>query len=55
MNIENDKIEYEKIIIKIPKNAVAVIATTLAVRNGNVLMSSAQYDTQDIQECKIEE
>ena len=54
MNKENDEIEYEKMIIKIPKNAVAVVATTLAVKNGNVLMSSNSYDTQDIQECKIE-
>lgn len=55
MNKQNEEIEYEKMIIKIPKNAVAVVATTLAVKNGKALMSSDLYDTQDIQECKIEE
>lgn len=55
MNREKDKTEYEKMIIDIPKNALAVIATTLASKNGRVLMDSHQYDTQDIQKRKIEE
>lgn len=55
MNRERDKTEYEKMIIDIPKNALAVIATTLASENGRVLMDSRQYDTQDIQKRKIEE
>lgn len=55
MNREKDETEYEKMIIDIPKNALAVIATTLVSENGRVLMHGHQYDTQDIQKRKIEE
>lgn len=55
MSREKDETEYEKMIIDIPKNAVAVIVTTLAGENVRVLMESHTYDTQDIQKRKIEE
>lgn len=54
MNKENDEIEYEKMIIDIPKTAIAVVATTLANQSGRVLMNARSYDTKDIEERKIE-
>lgn len=49
------EIEYEKMIIDIPKNAKGVIVTTLAEKSfGNLEMSNKTYDTQDIIKRKIE-
>lgn len=56
MNKENDEIEYEKMIIDIPKNATAVVVTTLAgAAKIGLLMNTCTYDTQDIEERKIQE
>lgn len=48
------EIEYERMIIDIPKNAKGVIVTTIAENSGcNLRMSTNTYDTQDIIKRKI--
>ncbi len=54
MNKENDEIEYEKMIIDIPKKARAVSVVTIAETNCQLIMNKHTYDTKDIEERKIE-
>ena len=54
MNKENDEIEYEKMIIDIPKETRAVSVVSIAEGNCQLVMNTHTYDTQDIEERKIE-
>ena len=51
---ENDEIEYEKMIIDIPKRAKAVSVVTIAEVNYEIIMNTHAYDTQDIRKRKVE-
>lgn len=49
-----DDVEYEKMIIDIPKKAIAVSVVTIVKMNAMVGMNTHTYDTQDIMERKVE-
>ncbi len=52
--MEDEKIEYEKMIIDIPKNIRAVSAVTIAEVRGELMMNTHTYSTDDIKERKLE-
>lgn len=54
MNIENDEIEYEKMIIDIPKKTRAVSVVSMAEENCQIVMNTHTYDTEDVKKRKIE-
>nr|DAO29353.1 MAG TPA: hypothetical protein [Caudoviricetes sp.] len=54
MNIENDEIEYEKMIIDIPKKTRAVLVVSIAEVGCQLVMNTHTYDTEDVKERKIE-
>ena len=49
-----DDIEFEKMIIDIPKKAIAVSVVTIVKMNGILGMNTNTYDTQDVVERKVE-
>lgn len=49
-----DDIEFEKMIIDIPKKAIAVSVVTIVKMNGTLGMNTHTYDTQDVVERKVE-
>lgn len=49
-----DNVEYEKMIIDIPKKAIAVSVVTIIKTNDILGMNTHTYDTQDIVERKVE-
>ena len=49
-----DDVEYEKMIIDIPKKAIAVSVVTIVKMNAMIGMNTHTYDTQDIMERKVE-
>lgn len=51
----NEEIEYEKMIIDIPQNAIAVSVVTIASIGRKNIMNTHTYDTEDIEERKYEE
>lgn len=54
MNRENDEIEYEKMIIDIPKKTRAVSVVSIAEVGCELVMNTHTYDTEDVKERKIE-
>ena len=54
MNRENDEIEYEKMIIDIPKKTRAVSVVSIAEVGCQLVMNTHTYDTEDVKERKIE-
>ena len=55
MKIEKDEIEYEKMIIDIPKKTRAVSVVAIAEVNYQLVMNTHTYDTEDVKERKIEQ
>lgn len=55
MNKENNEIEYEKMIIDIPKKTMAVSVVSIAEGGCQFVMNTHTYDTEDVKERKIEE
>ena len=53
MNRENDRIEYEKMIIDIPKKTMAVSVVSISEENCQFVMNTHTYDTEDVKERKI--
>ena len=51
---ENDEIEYEKMIIDIPKKTMAVSVVSIAEGSCQFVMNTHTYDTEDVQKRKIE-
>ncbi len=49
-----DNVEYEKMIIDIPKKAIAVSVVTIMKMNDILGMNTHTYGTQDIVERKVE-
>ncbi len=54
MKIEKDEIEYEKMIIDIPKKTRAVSVVAIAEVNYQLVMNTHTYDTEDVKKRKIE-
>lgn len=55
MNKGNDEIEYEKMIIDIPKKTRAVSVVSIAEGSCQLVMNTHTYDTEDVQKRKIEQ
>lgn len=48
MEKENNEPEYEEVILKIPKNSMALIITSIYMQNKGMGMNTQTYDTEQI-------
>ena len=51
-NIDINNIEWEDIIVAIPKNTVHMIIQTSVFNNGKIVKYQGEYDVNDINNCK---